>query len=135
MRLCDSPCPLPFAVVHNRRSFIEVNDLARLLLACPHETPGRTITHMAANPQAVSTSQLVGALRRELGRKARLFAIPPRLLEAAATLVGQRGNMLRLTRSLVVDTAETERSLGWRAQVSLEAALTDMVAGYREEMG
>jgi len=133
LRLCDSPWPLPFAAVHNRRSFIEVNDLARLLLACPHETRGSTITHMAANPQPVSTSQLVGALRRELGRKVRLFAVTPRLLETAATIVGQRDNMLRLTRSLVVDAVDAERSLGWRAQVSFETALADMVAGYREE--
>jgi nucleoside-diphosphate-sugar epimerase len=133
LRLCDSPWPLPFAALRNRRSFIEVRDLARLLRACEPPALGRTMTFMAAHPQPVSTAELVAALRRKLGRAPRLFAMPPDALEAAAALVGRRDTMLRLTRSLVVDAGETERLLGWRAQAGFEAAVDEVVAGYREE--
>ena len=34
LRLADSAMPLPFAAVENRRSFIHVDDLARLLVEC-----------------------------------------------------------------------------------------------------
>jgi nucleoside-diphosphate-sugar epimerase len=39
--------------------------------------------------------------------------------------------MLRLTRSLEGDASETLAVLGWQPRVSFEAALDDLVAGYR----
>ncbi len=133
MRLCDSPWPLPFAALHNRRSFIEVNDLARLLLAAPHARRGETVTYMAAHPDPVSTALLATLMRRSLGRQRRLFALPAGLLEAAATVAGQRANALRLTRSLEVDAGPTQAALGWHAQIPLEKAVADMVDGYRDQ--
>lgn len=132
MRLCDTRWPLPFAALRNRRSFIEVNDLARLLLAAPHSRRGETVTYMAAHPDAVSTARLVTLMRASLGMPRRLFAFPAALLEAAGTLAGQRANALRLTRSLEVDARPTQAALGWYAQIPLEQAVADMVEGYRE---
>jgi nucleoside-diphosphate-sugar epimerase len=132
LRICDSPWPLPFASLHNRRSFIEVNDLARLLLAARHARRGEIVTYMAAHPDCISTARLVAVMRKSLGRTRRLFALPRPLLEAAATLAGQRANALRLTRSLEVDAAPTRAALGWQAQIPLEQAVDDMVDGYRD---
>jgi nucleoside-diphosphate-sugar epimerase len=132
MRLCDSRWPLPFASLRNRRSFIEVNDLARLLLAAPHARRGETVTYMAAHPDPVSTARLVALIRASLGLQRRLFAFPAALLEAGGTLAGQRANALRLTRSLEVDARPTQAALGWNAQIPLEQAVADMVEGYRE---
>jgi hypothetical protein len=73
----------------------------------------------------------VTSLRAALGRPARLYACPPGLLEAAATLVGHGAAQRRLTRSLEVDPSETETVLGWRAAMPLEDAVRDLVAGYR----
>jgi nucleoside-diphosphate-sugar epimerase len=43
--------------------------------------------------------------------------------------------MRRLTRSLEVDTSETEKELDWRADVSIEPAVREMVAAYRADGG
>jgi nucleoside-diphosphate-sugar epimerase len=59
-----------------------------------------------------------------------LVSIPPILLEALASAVGQRARMLRLTRSLEVDVSDVERELHWTAQVSFETAVDDVVAAY-----
>lgn len=135
MRLCDSPWPLPFASIANRRSFIEVNDLARLLLAAPHARRGELATYMAAHPEPFSTEQLVRAVREALGRLPRLFACPAALIEAGATLVGRRTAARRLTRSLEVDARATESAIAWQAQIPFEQAVADMVHGYREAVG
>jgi UDP-glucose 4-epimerase len=131
MRLAESPWPLPFAAIRNRRSFIQVDDLARLLLACAtlEQAAGRTF--LAAHSQSVSTPRLVAALRAALDRPARLVGVPPWLLEAGAFPLGQLARMRRLTRSLEIDVSDTERELGWAAQVSFETAVDDMVAAYR----
>ena len=135
MRLCDSPWPLPFAALANRRSFIEVNDLARLLLAAPHARRGVLATYMAAHPEPISTARLVRTVRGALGRAPRQFACPAALIEAGAALFGRRDAARRLTRSLEVDARATEAALAWQAQIPFEQAVADMVHGYREEVG
>jgi nucleoside-diphosphate-sugar epimerase len=131
LRLADSPCPLPFASLENRRSFIHVDDLAALLLACAsvREAAGRT--YLAAHRLPVSTPRLVAALRAALGRPRRLFAVAPSALEMAATACGQGARMRRLTRSLEADPAAAEGELAWSAALPLERAVADLVRGYR----
>ena len=131
LRLADTAWPLPFGAIRNRRSFLHVDDLARLLLMCAALPQASGQAWLAAHAQAVSTPQLVGALRGALGRPARLVGVPPALLEAAAFATGQLQRMRRLTRSLEMDASDTERELGWSAQVSFDAAVRGMVDAYR----
>jgi nucleoside-diphosphate-sugar epimerase len=136
LRLADSPWPLPFGSIANRRSFVHVADLARLLIACAVAPGARGRTYLAANPRSTpSTPQVVASRRAALGRPARLFSAPPALLEAAAAAVGQGERIRRLTRSLEVDASPTEAELGWRADVLIEPAVREMVAAYRTEAG
>ncbi|HXZ49004.1 MAG TPA: NAD-dependent epimerase/dehydratase family protein [Usitatibacter sp.] len=131
LRLADSAWPLPFASIANRRSFVHVDDLARLLILCAESAAAANGTFLAAHAEPFSTPRLVAGLRASLGRAPRLFAFPPALLEAAAGLAGRGAAMRRLTRSLEVDAGDTTRALGWRADAGLDAAVADVVAGYR----
>lgn len=130
LRLADSAVPLPFAAVRNRRSFVHVDDLVRLLVACGTQAGAAGGLYLAAHPAPVSTPQLLGALRAALGRPPRLFAVPVAILEAGAALAGQGERMRRLTRSLEVD-ASPAASLGWRAELGIERCAADMAAAYR----
>jgi nucleoside-diphosphate-sugar epimerase len=132
LRLADSPWPLPFAAIANRRSFVHVDDLARLLIACAAVPGAAGGTFFAAHSRSVSTPQLVAALRERMGLPSRLFRVPPALLEGAALLAGQRARMRRLTRSLEVDCSESAAKLGWSAQIGFDSAVDDMVRAYRE---
>ena len=132
LRLADSPWPLPFGAIRNRRSFIHVDDLARLLVDCAAHPQAAGGTFLAAHATAVSTSRLVSAMRECLGRPARMVKVAPVILEAAAAIAGQADRMHRLTRSLEVDPAETGRRLDWTAQIAIETAVEDMARAYRE---
>lgn len=125
-RLCDSPWPLPFAGVRNRRSWVHVDDVVELLIACAREPmhPPR-ILH-AAHPQPASTPQLVSALRTALGRPPRLFPCPVAWLESAAAVAGAGEAMRRLTRSLELDASATIDRLAWKPRVDLEGAVADI---------
>ena len=132
LSLCDTPVPLPFGAVRNRRSFLAVDDLARLLLACArHADRGVTRTWLAAYPEPVSTAELVAALRDALGRPRRLVAMPPSWLEAAGTLLGRGAQVRRLVRSLEIDARATTAALDWTPRVGLAGVVTQLVAGYR----
>lgn len=130
LRLCDSPWPLPFGALDNRRSFVHVDDLARLLIECAThpDAPGKT--YFAAHEQSVSTRDLVAGIRAALGRPARLVAVPTKAMEGFASVLGQRERMRRLTRSLEVDPSDAARELGWTAQIAFANALEDMVGSY-----
>ena len=132
LRLADSSWPLPFGAIDNRRSFVHVDDLARLLIDCARLPQAAGGTFLAAHADAVSTPRLVSSIRSHLGRPARLMRVPPRMLEAAAALTGQSERISRLTRSLELDTAETTERLGWSAQIGFETAVEDMVRAYRD---
>lgn len=130
LRLADTSWPLPFGAIRNRRSFVHVDDLARLLIDCALHPQAAGGTFFAAHWQSVSTPQLVTSIRSHLRRPARLAHISPPLLEAAAALAGQRPRMRRLTRSLEVDVSDTTAQLGWTAQIGLETSVEDMVRAY-----
>ena len=132
LALCDTPVPLPFGAVRNRRSFIAVDDLARLLLACArHADRGITRTWLAAHPEPISTAFLVATLRDALGRPHRLVPIPPSWLEVAGTLLGRGAQVRRLVRSLEVDARATTAALDWTPRVGLAEVVAQLVAGYR----
>lgn len=131
LRLCDTPWPLPFAALDNRRSFIQVDDLARLIARCADAPNTGGATYLAAHKQALSSAMLVALVRRALGRAPRLFTMPRGFLEGLGAMVGQGERARSLTRSLEIDAGATEAELGWSAQVSPQSAIEEMVAAYR----
>ena len=131
LRLADTPWPLPFAAIRNRRSWVHVDDLCGLLLLCAAHAAKTPSAWLASHPQPFSTPALFAEARVALGRAPRLFACPPAMLECAAALAGARGRMQRLTRSLEADASPAMRELGWLPRRSLRDAIADLVRGGR----
>lgn len=127
LRLARTSWPLPFAGIRNRRSWIHVEDLCALLIACARHpaAPGRTF--IACHPRPFSTPELIGGLRERLGRPRNLFSVPARWLEGAGFLLGQGERVRRLTRSLEGDSAETREALDWEPRDTFAMALDDLV--------
>ena len=131
MRLVDTPWPLPFAGIENRRSFVHVADLARLLITCGEHPAARNRIFLAAHPVSWSTPTLVAGLRRALGRPPRLFNVPPGAIEGVATILGRPDLAQPLTRSLEVDASLASEVLGWIPASDLGAALHDVARAWR----
>ena len=129
LRWCDSPWPLPFAAVANRRSFIALPDLLALLMRCVERPMPGAPVWLAAHPEPISTARLLAELRAALGRPAHLYPVPPPLLEGAARLAGQGAVMRRLTRSLELDASATSAALDWRPVIGPSAAIRALVHG------
>lgn len=128
-RLADSGWWLPLGAIANRRSVVQVDDLAKAIVAAAGAPGIGGRTYAIAHPEPVSTPGLVEAMRRALGRPRRLLAVPPALLEAAGTLAGRGERVRRLTRSLEVDAAAFSRDTGWRARMALEDGVADALRG------
>ena len=72
----DTPAPLPFGGVNNRRSLIALPSLiAAIIAVLRHEREPTGVFHLADEP-AVSIGEMATLLRQGMGRPARLFAMP-----------------------------------------------------------
>jgi len=130
LRWVDSGLPLPLAGVFNRRSLICLDNLADAIALCV-EHPGAGGPILLGDAESVSTPELTARIARALDRPARLFGVPPALLRMAGAICGRRGEVLRLTRNLVIDPSRARRLLDWRPRRTLDEGLDETAEWFR----
>ena len=131
VRLIDRGRPLPFASVANRRSLVSLANLVDAI--------GLTLAHPAAagatgfvtDGTDLATPALVRALARALDRPARLLAVPPGLLRAAAAATGRRDLADRLIGDFALAPTVLASRLGWQPPETTEAGLAALAAWWR----
>lgn len=112
LRLLDTPLPLPFAGIRNKRSVISLTSLAeavRAVVEAQHNAVSG-VFHVADQP-AVSTADVARLVRSGMRRPERLFSAPGIDVIAPPPLV----------RSLEVDDRKFRESFGYRGQDAREA--------------
>ncbi len=112
--------PLPLAAIANRRSIVYVDNLADAIVACLTRAQAVGRSYLLSDGAPVSTPQLCRDIGSALGRPARLFAFPARLLPAKS-----------LTRSLELDDGAIRRELEWQPPYTLHAGLAATAQWYR----
>jgi len=133
MKWIDRGVPLPLASVANQRSMIYVRNLASAVVASlVNERAGREIFHVA-DRQPISTPALIRAMAELMGKPARLYPMPERLLALGGRVAGRTSDVRRLVGSLCLSTDHIASSIGWRAPHSMEEGLARTVAWYRNE--
>ncbi len=130
MRALQAGLPLPLAGLRNARSFVAAADLAGLVALLVERGEGAVL---AANPEAVSTPDLVRVLAEALGVQARLFAVPEGVLAAAAKLAG-RGAMVESLAGSFQAAPQRALAAGWRPGV-LADGLRETARGFAARAG
>ncbi len=133
MRICDSPWPLPLALVANRRSMIHVANLTDAVIACISHDAAAGKTFLVRDGEDISTAELARRLRRGLGRAHRLAPVPPVMLRMAGYMCGRSAEAGRLTGSLMADDSRIRDTLGWTPPVSLDDGLASTISWYQAQ--
>lgn len=133
LRAVDQEWPLPLASVRNRRSLLYVGNLADAIVRCLNAPEAGGKTFYVTDGEPVSSPELARAIANALGRRARLFAFPPRLLDLAGALAGRGESVRRLTHSLVVDDAAIRGELGWEPPFAFEESVRLTAQWYLKE--
>jgi len=126
LRAVDRGLPLPLAAIDNRRSLIQVENLADAIRAALDAPPG---VYLPSDRDDVSTAMLVRRVAAALGRPARLFPAPPAILRGLAAAVGKSAAVERLIGTLTVDGALP----GWHPPHSMSEGMTAAATWYRME--
>jgi UDP-glucose 4-epimerase len=133
LRLCDTPLPLPFGSIDNRRSLIARTNLVSAIMTGLTHPAAANETFLVRDGEDLSTSDLARKLRLALGRPPRLAPAPIRLMTAAARLVGRGGAVNRLFGSLAIDDAKIRTKLNWNPKIGASQALGETATAFRAE--
>jgi UDP-glucose 4-epimerase len=122
LRVADSPWPLPFAGLANRRSLVSLDNLiAAVRFVLGADIAARQV-YLVADPTPVTLPQIIAALRRGLGRPRRLYPVPPAVFAQAFKLIGRGDVWDRIGGSLVVDPGKLIAA-GWQPEPDTLGAL------------
>ena len=102
-RLVELGIPLPFASIKNKRSLISLENLVQLLSKAIIDPTVANQTLLVSDDIDLSTPQLIKKIANSIGKPARLFPFPIKLLKILGELTGQSETTNRLTEDLQID--------------------------------
>lgn len=123
MKAVHKGLPLPFGLVHNKRSLVALDNLVDLILTCIEHPDAAGQTFMVSDGKDLSTPDLIRKLAYAMGRPARLLPVPQGLLRLGGFMMGKEKEVDRLIGSLQVDISHTCDTLAWRPPVTGDDAL------------
>lgn len=127
LQLADSPWPLPFAGIHNRRTLVSLFNLTALLMRIIDTKAAGLF--LASDLKPFSTTFLMETLRDGLGRPRRLFRLPASVIRL---LHWWRPDLaMRLYGSLEMDNTETCRHLAFTPPQDTRTGLLNMAQWYK----
>jgi nucleoside-diphosphate-sugar epimerase len=152
LKLIRSGIPLPLASVCNRRSFIYVENLVDVIVACLGNPKAFGRTYLPSDGEDVSTPELIRKIAKAnlsfqfsefsgpvsgkntrhsslaTRHSARLFPFPESILKALGRLPGL-GALCKLTSSLYVDSKPPREDLGWSPRFTIDVGLVKTLGG------
>ncbi len=118
IKLCLLPVPLPFASVHNKRSFVSLENLTDFIMLCCTHPQAANQTFLISDDEDMSLGELIRTIRSAKQRPLLLFSLPLCLLKLLFTLLGKSGMAARLFGTLQVDISKAKTLLGWQPKIS-----------------
>jgi len=111
--LVAASTPLPLAGAREAKSFVGVDNLADFVVLVLDKPTVANRLFLVADSDRFSTEQLVRAMAKGMGKPARLFALPRRLVGLASRTPGVGGPVRQLFLPLAVDNQAAQNLLGW----------------------
>ena len=129
IRLVQKGWPLPLGAVHNKRSFIALDNLVSFIALCAdrEQSPAAANqTFLIADGEDVSTTELLRKVAKAYGKKLWLIPVPTCWMRLAAKLLGKGSVTDRLFDSLLVDANKARDLLGWRPVTTMDQQLREI---------
>ncbi|NNE27834.1 MAG: NAD-dependent epimerase/dehydratase family protein [Saprospiraceae bacterium] len=129
IKLCDSIMPLPFAKIRNKRSLLYSKNLMAFLEYSIENMSIGTF-HLSDMP-AISTSELVRAIRTSLNRSPNLFALPVMIQWVIKKL--QPHKFDKLFGNLELNVEASFKMLNYSNPYSFEEGVDEMTTWYLKQ--
>lgn len=119
----SKPIPLPLGAIHNKRSFVALDNLLSLITTCIDHPAAANQIFMVSDGEDISTSELLRYLSNALGQSPKLIPVPQKFLEKVLKVLGKDSIVQRLCGNLQVDIQKNKDILNWEPPISLREGL------------
>jgi nucleoside-diphosphate-sugar epimerase len=127
VRCLKKGVPLPFGAIHNKRSFVGIDNLVSFIELCLKHPHAANETFLISDGEDVSTTELLRRAIHALDTNTSLLPVPVRLMNLVANALGKKKIAEQLFGSLQVDTSKARDMLGWKPCTSMSQQLAKMV--------
>jgi nucleoside-diphosphate-sugar epimerase len=110
--LAQTPMPLPFGGLDNKRSLLAIENLASAVDLALTSQRAEGETFLVADPEPVTIAEMVTAMREGLGRSPHLVRVPARGVKRLMATFGKEADWERISGNFVIDAAKLRR-IGW----------------------
>jgi UDP-glucose 4-epimerase len=124
--LAQTPMPLPFAGLDNRRSLLALENLAAAVEIMLTSKSAEGETFLVADSEPISVAEMVAAMREGLGRTPHLIRVPLGGVKRLMATFGKEAEWERLSGNFVIDAAKL-RAIGWTPRVKTAEGLAAMM--------
>ncbi|MBO9497508.1 SDR family oxidoreductase, partial [Thalassotalea sp. G20_0] len=130
MKLADTPIPLPFGAINNKRSMVYVGNLVDFIIQCIDHPSAANQTFLVCDGEDLSLRSLLDMIRASLGRPPRLVPIPAFLFQIAGSIAGKREVVDRLVGNLQIDSSKARNLLNWVPTFTVQQGIDSTIASY-----
>jgi nucleoside-diphosphate-sugar epimerase len=128
LKLADSSLPLPFANIANNRTMVYLDNLIEMVNTLTYQKQSGIFLSADANP--ISTTFLIGEMRKKMNRPTRLFSMPAPLKWVLKKV--KPDMYIRLYGSLEMDARDTFKRLNFTPPHTIEQGIGEMVKWYKQ---
>jgi UDP-glucose 4-epimerase len=114
--LAQTPMPLPFGGLDNRRSLLALANLAAAIELALISSKAEGEMFLVADTEPISVAELVTAMREGLGRSPHLLRAPGGAVKRLMATFGKEAEWERLSGNFVIDAGKL-RAIGWDPRV------------------
>ena len=124
--LAQTPMPLPFGGLDNRRSLLAIENLASAIEIALTSPQAEGEIFLVADTEPISVAELVTAMREGLGRSPHLLRVPAGGVKRLMATFGKEAEWDRLSGNFIVDAGKL-RAIGWDPRVKTYAGIAGMM--------
>ncbi|MDI1352234.1 MAG: NAD-dependent epimerase/dehydratase family protein [bacterium] len=134
IQLVNKGFPLPFAQVHNKRSFVYIDNLISAINVVIAAPQAANQLYLVADDEALSLPQLLGLISAAMNKQQRLFSVPVNLMAFFFKICGLKHLNIRLLGSLEINNLKIKSELGWVPPVTSRDGLAKTVEWYQRDI-
>jgi nucleoside-diphosphate-sugar epimerase len=118
--------PLPFGLIKNKKSFINIENLVDILICCIRRPNLKGKVFLVSDDEDVSLTFFLQNITRELGYRLLIFPFPIFLLKLIANFFGKGKEINKLVLNLQIDINYTKDTLNWKPRLSVKDGIRNM---------
>jgi nucleoside-diphosphate-sugar epimerase len=127
IKLLKLRLPLPFGLIKNKKSFINIENLVDILICCIRRPNLKGKVFLVSDDEDVSLTYFLQNITREMGYRLLIFPFPIFLLKLIANFFGKGNEINKLLSNLQIDINYTKDILNWKPSVSVKDGIRKMI--------